>query len=89
MHFRNDPNMPALTAKLPQYTTRARMFKRVMDIVLSLFAIIVLAIPMLIIVFKFIMMTTGPYPPRKNASAYSIHRSPCIKSDRCAPTPNN
>lgn len=60
LHFRNDPNMPVLTAKLPQYTTRARILKRVMDIVLSLFAIIIFAIPMLIIAFKIHHDDNGP-----------------------------
>jgi exopolysaccharide biosynthesis polyprenyl glycosylphosphotransferase len=60
LHFRNDPNMPVLTAKLPQYTTRTRIFKRAMDIVLSLFAIIVLIIPMIIIAFKIHHEDGGP-----------------------------
>lgn len=60
LHFRNDPNMPVLTAKLPQYTTRTRVLKRIMDVVLSLVAIIITGIPMLIIAYKIHQEDKGP-----------------------------
>ncbi|WEV47066.1 sugar transferase [Bifidobacterium sp. ESL0690] len=60
LHFRNDPNMPVLTAKLPQYTTRARILKRVMDIALSIVAIILTGIPMILIAYMIHREDKGP-----------------------------
>ena len=41
IHLRNNPSMPVFTARLPQYSTRTRIIKRVMDIIGALLALIV------------------------------------------------
>lgn len=47
LHLRNHPSMPILTARLPQYSLLTRVCKRLFDIVLSLAALLITAIPML------------------------------------------
>lgn len=49
MKLRNNSAMPILTASLPQYSWRTKLLKRVMDIVLSVFALVVTS-PILIAV---------------------------------------
>lgn len=49
LHLRNHPSMPVLTARLPQYSLLTRMLKRLFDIVLSLSAMIIVAIPMALV----------------------------------------
>ena len=41
LHLRDNPAMPVFTATLPQYSTRTRIVKRVMDIIGSLLALII------------------------------------------------
>jgi exopolysaccharide biosynthesis polyprenyl glycosylphosphotransferase len=49
LHLRNDPYMPVLTARLPQYSLPTRIIKRIIDIVISLTALI-LSFPVLLVV---------------------------------------
>ncbi|BDR54296.1 exopolysaccharide biosynthesis polyprenyl glycosylphosphotransferase [Bombiscardovia apis] len=43
MRLRNDATMPVLTAQLPQYSAPIKLFKRALDIVLSLISLILLS----------------------------------------------
>ena len=58
LKMRNDPMMPVLTARLPQYSFITRVSKRAMDIVLSLIALIVSS-PVLLVVAILIKREDG------------------------------
>ena len=60
LHFRNDPTMPVVTARLTQYSTVTRILKRVCDIVLSGIAIILSSPIMLWVAYKVKREDGGP-----------------------------
>lgn len=60
LHFRNDPTMPVVTARLTQYSTVTRILKRVCDIVLSGIAIILGSPIMLWVAYKVKREDGGP-----------------------------
>ncbi|OZG61341.1 exopolysaccharide biosynthesis polyprenyl glycosylphosphotransferase [Bifidobacterium lemurum] len=60
LHLRNDPTMPVLTARLPQYSQTTRIIKRLFDIVLSSFALIISSPIMLWVAFKVKQEDGGP-----------------------------
>ena len=58
LHLRQDPDMPILTAKLPQYTVLSKFIKRIFDIVFSLFAIL-LTLPLMVVIAILIKREDG------------------------------
>ncbi|OZG66558.1 sugar transferase [Bifidobacterium eulemuris] len=60
LHLRNDPTMPVLTARLPQYSQTTRVIKRIFDIVMSSIALIVSSPVMLWVAFKVKQEDGGP-----------------------------
>ena len=58
LKMRNDPTMPVLTARLPQYSFLTKVAKRAMDIVCSLFGLIISS-PILLIVALLIKHEDG------------------------------
>lgn len=60
LHFRNDPSMPVVTARLTQYSAITRILKRICDIVLSAIAIILSSPIMLWVAYKVKREDGGP-----------------------------
>ena len=60
LHFRNNPSMPVVTARLTQYSAITRILKRICDIVLSAIAIILSSPIMLWVAYKVKREDGGP-----------------------------
>lgn len=58
LHLRQDPDIPILTAKLPQYTVLSRFIKRIFDIVFSIFAILI-TLPIMTVIAVLIKKEDG------------------------------
>jgi exopolysaccharide biosynthesis polyprenyl glycosylphosphotransferase len=58
LHLRNDPLMPILTARLPQYSLGTRIIKRIIDIVIS-FTALIISSPVLLVVAMMIKHEDG------------------------------
>ena len=84
LHFRNDPTMPVVTARLTQYSTVTRILKRVCDIVLSGIAIILSSPIMLWVAYKVKREDGGLCSIRRRASVFTASRLPCTSSVPCA-----
>ncbi|MCI1833201.1 MAG: sugar transferase [Bifidobacterium sp.] len=60
LHLRDDPSMPILTARLPQYSTMTRIMKRIFDIVLAIIALIIFSPAMIIVAIRVRAEDGGP-----------------------------
>ena len=87
LHFRNNPSMPVVTARLTQYSAITRILKRICDIVLSAIAIILSSPIMLWVAYKSNEKTAARCSIHKHALAFTASRLPCISSVPCVPMP--